>query len=189
MIQVWWDLAEVEALLTSVLRKAENPEDIWDDVGQKLLDLVDKGFEKERSPWGQKWAPLRPVTEEYRFCNNGGILEDCGTLRDSFEFEVFGDQIAVWTSLAKSGTLQWGAKKGAYGHDKKGRPIPWGTIPPRPMLPLKGNPGVLDLPSSWVEAVEKVLEDHLQKTIDAAEHKSLVGRTIGHIKDFFRGWF
>lgn len=46
------------------------------------------------------------------------------------------DGVEVGTALEYATTQQFGAKQGSLGRTRRGAPIPWGDIPPRPFLGL-----------------------------------------------------
>jgi phage gpG-like protein len=49
-----------------------------------------------------------------------------------------GDRHSAWVGASKvyAAVHQFGQKKGASGRTRRGAPIPWGDIPPRPYLPI-----------------------------------------------------
>jgi len=53
----------------------------------------------------------------------------------------------VGSVLEYAAVQQFGAKKGAFGRTRRGAPIPWGDIPPRPFLGLSDadRRSILDL--------------------------------------------
>lgn len=46
------------------------------------------------------------------------------------------DGVEVGTALEYATTQQFGAKQGSLGRTRRGAPVPWGDIPPRPFLGL-----------------------------------------------------
>ena len=68
----------------------------------------------------------------------GGMpLVDRGILRNSIFAGKDSAGWRVFTQDKRAGTLNFGAKQGAFGRSRRGGPIPWGTIPPRPFFVLR----------------------------------------------------
>ena len=129
-------------------------------IAQGMATEVDLGFSREEDPWGEAWERLSDVTLSRRRGSSAQILSDTGVLSNSFHADSDNKSAQVGTNDKRAGTLQYGAKKGAYGRTSRGGPIPWGDIPPRAMVPIKD--GRVDLPGSWVETVLDALTAHIE---------------------------
>lgn len=99
-------------------------------IAGNLHDAVEENFASEGRP---AWVPLSPVTIAERG-NAGPILQRTGQLAASVTPSHDAMSAAVGTNKVYGPTMQFGAKKGAFGRTARGSPIPWGDIAPRPFL-------------------------------------------------------
>lgn len=129
-------------------------------VGQDLVENIRLCFRDSKSPWGDKWADLSPVTIALRRKNSDKPLLDTGVLRNSFTQKVTANELTVGTNKVYAKTQQFGAARGQFGTTWRGAPIPWGNIPPRPFMPIDPS-GEADLPPDWMDDVIDSLEYHI----------------------------
>ncbi len=63
-----------------------------------------------------------------------------------------GKTLRVGSSMIYAAAQQFGMRKGYAGHNKRGAPIPWGDIPPRPFLGAssRDRSTILDLARDWM---------------------------------------
>jgi phage virion morphogenesis protein len=117
------------------------------EISGALLDAVEENFAREGRP---QWAPLSPVTIAQRG-NSGPILQRSGQLAASIVPDHDATSATVGTNKVYGPTLQFGAAKGAFGSTKRGAPIPWGTIPPRPFLAVadEDHEAILELTADY----------------------------------------
>jgi phage virion morphogenesis protein len=121
----------VQAALTRLARQVADMTPVMEDIGRALGKLTEDAFQAE----GPGWPALSPVTVARR----GGahpILQDSGGLAASITHG--GNRRSAWVGASKvyAAVQQFGQKKGASGRTRRGAPIPWGDIPPRPYLPI-----------------------------------------------------
>jgi len=109
---------------------------VYGQMGAYLERSQDDRFALQVDPEGRPWAPLSELTKERKPKNKEKILQMEGYLRDSFHYQIAADGLAFGTNDIRAATHQFGAKRGAFGQDRRGRPIPWGDIPAREMLGL-----------------------------------------------------
>ena len=152
--------------LEELQQRLSNLKPAMDAIGAAILTEVDLGFKEQRDPWGGAWAPLSPITTlpmRRKGKGRGGnkILRNNGDLANSFSHQATAKSVTVGTMDIRSGTHQFGAKKGAYGATRRGGPIPWGDIPARPMLPIRGSQ--VDLPEATRLEIEDAILIHIQK--------------------------
>lgn len=96
-----------------------------------LLDKdVNEHFQKTQGPDG-RWAPLKH--------RQGKPLQDKGTLRLSIQQMYSKTTAMVYTRLVYARMQNFGAKKGAFGKNKNGNPIPWGNVPARTFMWLSNK--------------------------------------------------
>ena len=60
------------------------------------------------------------------------VLTESGDLGRCITVRATRDSVEIGSTRIYAGTHQFGARRGQYGADRAGRPIPWGDIPARP---------------------------------------------------------
>lgn len=108
-------------------------------IGNMLTNTIEESFENERSPWGEKWKPLKIVSFHLgysigkgkkthtkkgkesagfsRYIQNKKILRESGNLADRWVVEASNDSVEISSNAkSKSGFTygavhQWGSKK------------------------------------------------------------------------------
>jgi len=158
-IAVEYQDAEVRAALAAMLRAVNPPGPVLRDLGEALLRSTDDRYRAQKGPDGQAWAPNSDTTL-LRYMDRGGkgftkrglvsaqgarrlgakaILRDSGALQDTLRYQVHGDGLELGTNRVYGAAQQFGMVQGYAGRTKRGAPIPWGTIPPRPYLGISGE--------------------------------------------------
>lgn len=101
---------------------------------------TDIRFRETKDETGKSWKRLSYTTIKRRIKGNSindGItkpLNDTGILKNSINYR-FGSKFAVvGTNLKYAAVHQFGARKGQFGQDAKGNPLPFGDIPARKYL-------------------------------------------------------
>lgn len=176
-IQITIDSTQVEALLSHIKNKADHLEPALASIGQVLKERVRLTFTDLKTPDGVTWKPLSPVTKFNRAKRVGGgvynkagtrttkkftdaylsanPLNDTGVLRDSIAYQLSGQAVEIGTNAPQAAMMNFGAKQGAFGKNKRNTPIPWGDVPARQFMPDK------HLPVAWEQDVIKIVNDHL----------------------------
>ncbi|AUB83228.1 phage virion morphogenesis protein [Candidatus Thiodictyon syntrophicum] len=146
-ITVTIDDAEVRAGLARVLAQLGNMAPVMEDIGRTLGNLTEDAFQAS----GPGWAALRPVTVARRG-SAAPILQVSGGLAGSITHG--GDATKAWVGASKvyAAAQQFGMPQGYAGRTRRGAPIPWGDIPPRPYLPIQDG-GLLPAAQSEVLAI------------------------------------
>lgn len=134
--------------LQMVANRLTRPEELGHAIANSFLTIVEDNFDSEGRP---SWAGLSPLTTSRR--KAGKKLFQTGQLRRSIVTHVKADSVMIGTNDPKAPTHQFGAKQGEYGKSGRGGPIPWGTIPARPFLPMDENNNLQP------EAETAILED------------------------------
>ena len=127
------DDAQVQAALAKLSRHVSNLTPTMEDIGAKLGDLTEDAFQNE----GPGWPALKPATVKRRGSAHPILQVSAGGLAASITHG--GDRNSAWVGASKvyAAVHQFGQKKGASGTTRRGAPIPWGDIPPRPYLPYQ----------------------------------------------------
>jgi phage gpG-like protein len=136
-------------------------------IGDDFTAEVQLGFRDGTDPWGNKWAPLSPLTVSRRRGNSSTPLRDNGILGNSITpSNATANSVEVVTMDIRAPTHQFGASKGAYGRTSRGGPIPWGAIPARAFLPIRNNE--VDLPGHWEQIANTAVSDHIGRMMGGA---------------------
>jgi phage virion morphogenesis protein len=158
LIRIEVDDQAVRAALGELLRRVQDPAPALREIGELLVASTRQRFATGRAPDGTPWAPNSPVTVlRYlsrfggSFRRRGGGLTKRGQARAAAKKPLIGETrrlsseiayrliprgVEVGSSLEYAATQQFGARKGQFGRTRRGAPIPWGDIPPRPFLGL-----------------------------------------------------
>lgn len=139
-----------------------NPAQSLPVIGEMLVKRTRKSFDDTRSPWGQSWAPLSPVTLARRRSGGGRPLQDTRVMYNSISWQSAGNlAIAIGSSDGiKARVHQFGNPNNKFFG--KGR----APIPARPFLPITTT-GV-DIPDSWRDEIIKELRSLFERPRDSA---------------------
>jgi phage virion morphogenesis protein len=153
------DDAKVIAALEKLSSRASDMTPVMKDIGEELVSRILDSFEREASPYGEKWAPLKPATilgRARRFKTkkakraalaNPRILQDTGYLRSSIEIQsVSNDHVTVWSRAPYAAVHQFGSTRK--------------NIPARPFFPVRDNR--VDLPPEWQKSIINQIALHLK---------------------------
>lgn len=132
--------------LAAVLTALQDTEPLMAQIAEFLLDETVARFAKGQGPDGKPWAPkskatiaayaqrkqavsLRPLIGPTRQLSN----------EESYSTRIGEDWVEIAAGPIQAAVMQFGAARGAFGNNKAGRPIPWGTIPARPFLGISAQ--------------------------------------------------
>ncbi len=150
-----------QAALQALLGAMQDMTPLMEEIGEDAKAESDLAFRDSRSPFGIPWARLSLVTRIQRiqrvasnFTKSGKIkknprgidatpLRDTGRLAASISVDAGPDSVEIGSNLPYAPTHQLGAKRGEFGSNRRGSPIPWGDIPARPFLPMPDSTGNL----------------------------------------------
>lgn len=127
------------------------------DVGQNIIERTRANITAGRDWWGQALAPNSPVT----IARKGGSrpLIATGTFVSTRLFHhVSGNVLTLGAGGVQAAVLHFGARKGQFGRTRRGAPIPWGDIPARPYMPVRGN----RLAPAAEAEIRTSLEEHIE---------------------------
>lgn len=145
MFQVQFNAGASRDALRKAIASLEDMTPIYSDVGEYMVAATKQRFQKGVSPDGSAWAPKKESTlERYRRMGYGSrnkpLIGPSGALsRNSVFATPARSHVKIGSSRFYAGVMQFGAAKGAFGSDKRGRPIPWGRIPARAWLGISAE--------------------------------------------------
>lgn len=125
-------------------------------IGERLAETTRRRFATSTGPDGQRWAPnsdavLRALLHRGKgnFKKRGGsltakagrvlagkkpLIGESKALSTTIAWRADATSVVVGSPMVYAAVQQFGAARGALGRTRRGAPIPWGTIPPRPFL-------------------------------------------------------
>ncbi|MBN2691078.1 MAG: phage virion morphogenesis protein [Burkholderiaceae bacterium] len=157
MIRIDLDDTQVQRLLADLQQRLGNLTPAMAQIGEALAEGSKQRIEAGRDWRGKSFAPNKPSTLARK--KGARPLIDTGTLlHNRIHYSANAHSATVAAGGVQAAVMQFGQKKGASGAGKRGKPIPWGDIPPRPFLPIspggdlepKARDLVLDILRAWV---------------------------------------
>ena len=148
--------AQLRAKLALAIANNRNLRPLTAALAADLHGGVEDVLEAEGMP---KWRGLGPVQTARRIKGGtwpGKLLQVTGQLAASIQPDNGDDFAQVSTNLKKAKTLNFGAQQGEFGRSKRGGPIPWGDIEPRPfmVIPPYVKDTMVKRTLSWVSGSE-----------------------------------
>lgn len=121
------------------LGKLRDMKPLYRDIAEYMVKATRARFRTGTAPDGSQWAPKSQATlDRYKRLGYGNLprpLIGAGkALSRQIQRYATAEGAVIGSSLIYSGVMQDGAAEGAFGQDKRGRPIPWGRIPARAWL-------------------------------------------------------
>ena len=146
--------------LHNLISALENKSAVTAIIAKHLHAITRRAFRKEQDPiTGKPWAELSPVTLAIRKKRRKAStkkLRQTRLLLDSIVADSDDRSAIVGTNLVYATTHQFGAKRGEFGSNRKGAPIPWGDIPARPFLGIN---------KSDADAITTAVTRYIQKNL------------------------
>ncbi|MEZ5444904.1 MAG: phage virion morphogenesis protein [Gammaproteobacteria bacterium] len=158
-ISIDFDDRDVADFLRQLLEASVRLKPAFDEMGVELSERWgEPRFLSQAGPDGTPWAPNSPDYLESKKAETGRdlILVLERHLMESITHQASDHDVRIGTNRVYGATHQFGAAKGSFGTDKRGRPIPWGDIPARPYL------GVSEADK---EEIFEVLREHLERSL------------------------
>lgn len=166
MITIEVDDRRVLDVLNGLIARLNDLTPAMQTIGEYLVGATKRRFVTSTGPDGVPWAPNTETTYLRMLEKAQGVTLKSGQLNKkganmamtkkplvgapghlggagylSGDFAPFADRdsITIGSSLVYAAVQQFGAAKGAFGTDRRGHPIPWGRIPPRPFIGLSAT--------------------------------------------------
>ena len=137
-------VARLQSKFKRLAKNLRNKQPLFKRIGVKLLNEIDTTFKTEDFE-GKRWTPLAPATTLRRRRGPGigsaRILQDTGTLRQSFVMDVGRTKLTVGTPVDYSETHEEGL----------------GNVPQRRMLPSEKR--TLEIA---VDTTEKLVKEQIR---------------------------
>lgn len=128
MAEIILSIEELQGKLERLSKALENKTPLLRRIANTLQNVTEESFDKQASPFGEKWKDNAPSTKRKKRGNK--ILIQSGLLSQSFTQKITGDSAQVGTNKAYAAIHQFGEKAG------RGKRV---SIPARPFMPIKSN--------------------------------------------------
>ncbi len=148
MAEIIISLEELQGKLERLSKALENKTPLLRRIANTLQNVTEESFDKQASPFGEKWKPNAPKTLQKKRGNK--ILIQSGLLSQSFTQKVTGTSAQVGTNKEYAAIHQFGGKAG------RNRKV---IIPARPFMPIKANG---EIPKDFGERLEQEVVDYLK---------------------------
>ena len=149
MAEITLSIKELQGKLERLSKALENKTPLLRRIANTLQNVTEESFDKQASPFGEKWKPNAPKTLQKKRGNK--ILIQSGLLSQSFTQKVTGTSAQVGTNKEYAAIHQFGGKAG------RNRKV---IIPARPFMPIKANG---EIPKDFGERLEQEVVDYLKK--------------------------
>ncbi len=150
-----------QAALSELAAKLTDMTPLMAQIVEFLLDGTLDRFKTGHAPDGSAWAAKSQTTIDAYIRRKQPVsfrplIGPTKTLSAASSFATSSG--ADWARLSarpiQSAVMQFGAKKGAFGNNKAGRPIPWGDIPARPFMGVsdQDHDNILAAVAEWISS-------------------------------------
>lgn len=151
MAEIIISIEELQEKLERLSKALENKTPLLQRIANTTQNIIEESFDKQASPFGEKWKPNSPKTLQKKRGNK--ILIKSGLLSQSFTSKITGNGTQIGTNKAYAAIHQFGGKA---GRNKKV------NIPARPFLPInKGE----EIPVGVGERLESEVVDYLKNML------------------------
>ncbi|BAV64772.1 phage virion morphogenesis protein [Sphingobium cloacae] len=163
MIGVQFKYEDVAEALRELSARLDDMTPVHEDIGEYVLETTKERFRKGIAPDGTPWAPKSAATLAAYLARGDGdrpdpLIGPSRRLSSEIQRIASPDSVEIGSSLEYSGAMQDGVRKGAFGTNSRGNPIPWGDIPARVWLGLseEDESEIIDIADEYLaEAFEK----------------------------------
>jgi phage gpG-like protein len=157
MFNVQFNVGASQAAIRRAVAELEDGTAMFEDIREYMIDSTRRRGQQGVTPDGKAWAPKRQSTlDRYKARGYGNLTKPLvgptRRLLREIQGYVSKNGVVIGSSLIYSGVMQSGEGKGAFGNDRRGRPIPWGRIPAREWLGISQGDGA---------AIVDIAEEHL----------------------------
>ena len=163
MTKIEFNAEAARTAIREAMQRLTDMTPIFQEAGEYLRRATAVRFKSGISPEGKAWAPKKPSTlERYKRLGYGSLtrplIGPSRQLSGNIVLNVARDRAEVGSNAPYAAVMQFGAAKGAFGSDSRGRPIPWGRIPARAWLGIS---------SEDERAIVEIVEEHLASDLEA----------------------
>ncbi len=99
----------IQQRLDELVRKTNNPEPAFKNIGEYLVQSTERRFSTETGPNGLRWKPVRPATRKRK--RHQKILSESLRLRRSIVYRASRSGVAVGTNVIYAAAHQFGDRE------------------------------------------------------------------------------
>jgi len=133
MINVTVDDRAILAALRQLQNHTANLRPALKEIGETLKESTQQRFVNTTGPDGSVWAENSDVTQKRKAERSGIPLTDGGTLGETINSKVLGnDTVMIYSPRKYAAMMQFGGTQAEFPHL-------WGDIPARPFLGISPN--------------------------------------------------
>lgn len=163
MIRVDFNNAPVFRSLAAARDRLADLTPVHQDIGEFVIESTKARFRRSEAPDGTRWQPKKPATiARYKTRGDGDrpdpLIGPSKRLGTEISYAASRGGVEIGSALEYSAVMQRGARKGAFGNDAAGRPLPWGDIPARVWLGLS---------DADERTILDIVDEHLADALDA----------------------
>ena len=141
-------LKEFQKRLDNLAKDFNNPKEILNEIGILTKNKSEESFEKQSSPFGERWKVNAPATLIQKRGNK--ILTQSGLLRTSLTYKLGNQSVTIGTNKEYAPIHQFGGKAG------RGKRV---IIPARPFLPINDKG---EISKDFGEELLNIIDDPLK---------------------------
>lgn len=139
MISVQFNAEPIFRRLEAAARVLDDLTPVHQDIGEYMTEATKARFKRSEAPDGSRWRDKSPTTLARYLAQGDGnrpdpLIGPSGRLGREINYFANRGGVELGSALEYASVMQHGARKGAFGKDQAGRPIPWGDIPARVWL-------------------------------------------------------
>ena len=126
--------SEVKEKLSALEWRVGNLLPAMELLGDFFVEKTRENIKNSVDWAGRPLAPNSPTT--LLFKRGTKPLIDSGAMQEHISSSITGNRsVKIAANEVQSAVMQFGARKGEFGTNSRGAPIPWGDIPARPFFP------------------------------------------------------
>lgn len=151
-------LNEAIKKIENLANLGKNTEPLMNSIAGTLKNEIEFSFENEKSPFGERWKPLKEKTlkEKLKKGKSKNILVRDGNLSNNWLTESSNSKAVVFNNSENKSVFKYGLAH-QFGSSKQ-------NIPTRPFLPINKNHKLpKKVENEIVKMVDKFIEKEMKK--------------------------
>lgn len=145
-VNIEFNIQDALDAVIAIESSLDNTTELFNHIGEVLLDIHAERFNAQESPDGIPWQELSPWYKESKPKQKDKILTIDGTLRSTLRWQIEGNTLLFGTNLIYGAIHQYGGTikpVTAKALNVGGRPVKQVVIPARPWLGVSAQDKLL----------------------------------------------